>query len=376
MLKADQPSTRQRKTAFNTNQGGILYGNDRQQVFNAPSGDQPIGSGPTGTPAPPPAPIRPANTSSTPYPVNPAPAAPRAPPQPPLPQAIAGREIAPSLGDVKDEMLVEKRLARLTSEANPYIEQAASRAQQMANSRGMANSSLAAMAGEEAAIAAALPIAQQDANTYGRVQSENLGYTNQFNLTDKNAALQQSMQSNDINFRRELADKELAAAEANRTAASAAATAESSMRMQMLEKELGSRERLATMELDARRLDAETNRSFQERMQNAGFANQTALARMELDSRTQTNLMSMEQNTFNNWASVLGNIMTNTNMSAEDRTRAQQNWTAMFAANPYFPFRASPSAYAPPPPAPAPVTPVSPSNWDPASGASEARPLP
>jgi hypothetical protein len=150
---------------------------------------------------------------------------------------------------------------------------------------------------------------------------------------------------------------------ARNAGAAAAARDEMLLRMQMNDRELasreriaglelGSRDRLATMDLEARRQDAEMNRSFQERMQNAGFANQNYLANLQLDAQTRTNLMQMEQNSFNQWAAGLNNIMINTQMSAEDRSRAQANWTAMFAPNPYFPYRPATSAYTPAPPAP------------------------
>lgn len=58
---------------------------------------------------------------------------------------------------------VSGRLTGLLSEDSPYIRQARSRAERMANRRGLQNSSIAAGAGEEAAIASALPIAQGDA---------------------------------------------------------------------------------------------------------------------------------------------------------------------------------------------------------------------
>jgi hypothetical protein len=326
----------------NPQQGGILY--------NTP---QPLQPSPS--PAPPPAaPAPPPPVVGGFVPPSP-PAAP--PPPPPAPQPIAGQEISPVLGNVSDPMLVAKQLEQLTNAGSPYLEQASARARQVANSRGLGTSSIAAMSGEEAAIAAALPIAQQDASTHGRVQSENLGFQNQFNLTDKNAALQQLLQGNDIGLRRDLANQELKVARANQMAASYASSADMQLRREMLDKEIGSRERLAGMELDARRADTQSNQLFQERMQNAGFVNQRQIAQLQLDSQTQANLMQMEQNSFNQWAAGLNNIMTNTNMSAEDRTRAQQNWTAMFAGNPYFPYRPATSAYTPaaPPPAPAPA---------------------
>lgn len=81
-------------------------------------------------------------------------------------------------GGVSNDETVNSQLTRLLDANSVYVDQARQRAMQMANSRGLQNSSLAASAGEEAAIAQALPIAQQDASTFSRRASENLGYQN------------------------------------------------------------------------------------------------------------------------------------------------------------------------------------------------------
>lgn len=59
---------------------------------------------------------------------------------------------------------VSGRLNTLLDESNPYIDRARTRAKQYANRRGLMNSSIAAGAGEAAAIDAALPIATADAS--------------------------------------------------------------------------------------------------------------------------------------------------------------------------------------------------------------------
>lgn len=58
---------------------------------------------------------------------------------------------------------VEGRMRGLLSSESPYIRGARQRAREEANRRGLLNSSIAAGAGERAAIESALPIAQQDA---------------------------------------------------------------------------------------------------------------------------------------------------------------------------------------------------------------------
>lgn len=64
------------------------------------------------------------------------------------------------------EETVESRLTNLLKKDNPYLKLNETKAQQYANSRGLLNSTMAATAGQKAAIESALPIAQQDASFY------------------------------------------------------------------------------------------------------------------------------------------------------------------------------------------------------------------
>lgn len=64
------------------------------------------------------------------------------------------------------EETVESRLNNLLTKDNPYLASARQSATRQAASRGLQNTSIAAGAGEEAAIKSALPIAQQDAGFY------------------------------------------------------------------------------------------------------------------------------------------------------------------------------------------------------------------
>lgn len=73
---------------------------------------------------------------------------------------------------------VSGQLDTLLSKDSPYMQQARAGAMQTANSRGLLNSSMAAGAGEDAAIKSALPIAAADANTYSSVSGANQNATN------------------------------------------------------------------------------------------------------------------------------------------------------------------------------------------------------
>lgn len=68
----------------------------------------------------------------------------------------------------KAKSTVAGQLKSLLASDSPYIQQQEAKAQEQAQSRGLLNSTLAAQAGREAAIDAALPIAQADAGTYAK----------------------------------------------------------------------------------------------------------------------------------------------------------------------------------------------------------------
>jgi len=68
---------------------------------------------------------------------------------------------------------VSGQLDTLLKSGSPYLERAKAGAMGTANKRGLLNSSIAAGAGEAAAIDASLPIANADANVYGTASRDN-----------------------------------------------------------------------------------------------------------------------------------------------------------------------------------------------------------
>lgn len=74
---------------------------------------------------------------------------------------------------------VQGQMAGLMAADSPYMQQARTRAAQVANGRGLLNSSMAVGAGESAAYDAAAPIANADAQIYGNAANYNTQQTNQ-----------------------------------------------------------------------------------------------------------------------------------------------------------------------------------------------------
>ena len=97
-------------------------------------------------------------------------------------QQVVGAEtvtVDPTLRTVNPETeSVAGQLNTILAKGSPLIDVARSGAMETANSRGLLNSSIAAGAGEKAAIETALPIAQQDAATYSQAAGVNQAASN------------------------------------------------------------------------------------------------------------------------------------------------------------------------------------------------------
>lgn len=103
----------------------------------------------------------------------------------------------PNLGVVNLETdSVSGQLDKILSKDSPLVTRARAGAAQVANSRGLLNSTMAASAGEAAAIDTALPIAQQDASmfTQQRLANQQAGNTaSQFGADAANKFAQQKL---------------------------------------------------------------------------------------------------------------------------------------------------------------------------------------
>lgn len=194
---------------------------------------------------------------------------------------LAGPMAGASTYEPSNDSLVSGQLERLLSQDSPYLTAARTRATQLANKRGLLNSSIAATSGERAAIESALPIAQADAATYGQAQRYNTDATNTF-ARDRNSylaegalakfggVLDQQARNDEQTMQRELA----AADEAFR------------------QKELGFRESSTGRELDIREQDLASQRALQQqeldaKVSDAAAERQAALASEVADIRKQ-----------------------------------------------------------------------------------------
>lgn len=152
----------------------------------------------------PPLPASPAATtpraSTTPGSINPI-ATPQAPDpytaNQATPQAASAVGYTPQTFTVNDPSTVQGQVKGIIQDDSPLMQQARTRANQDYQSRGLLDSSMAIGAGQQAVLNAALPIAQQDANTYNQAMTNTANAKNaalNFGAAATNTASQQNAQ--------------------------------------------------------------------------------------------------------------------------------------------------------------------------------------
>ena len=100
---------------------------------------------------------------------------------------------------VGENETVQQQVKKIIDENSPLMQQANRIAREEANSRGLLNSSMAVGAGQQAVISQALPIAQQDANTYAAARASTnqaLNRAGEFNAGSENTMHGQVLQAN------------------------------------------------------------------------------------------------------------------------------------------------------------------------------------
>ena len=133
-----------------------------------------------------------------------------------LPVGISGTGNRAFTRTVQPNELASYQLNQINDPNSAYIQQARQQAMAAANARGLGNSAYAIGNAQGAAIRAALPIAQANANTYGQTASENMKALNDARI----------------------AAAQLAAAHAGAGASRAAAEAHDQMMLQMQREQL------------------------------------------------------------------------------------------------------------------------------------------
>ena len=129
------------------------------------------------------------------------------------PPTIATQTAQAATRTVGQDELASNQLNKLLQADSPYLQQAKSRALQLMNERGLVNSSLAESAGVNAAIDAALPIAQSDAGAYSSASRDNMTAQNNATLANMQAQNQAALAQAQMASQGQLADIAAARAE-------------------------------------------------------------------------------------------------------------------------------------------------------------------
>lgn len=134
-----------------------------------------------------------------------------------LPQGIWGAANRAYTRDVQPNELVSNQLNQITDQNGSYIQQARQQAAALANARGLGNSSYAMGNAQGAAIRAALPIAQANAQSYQDAAGQNLQWLNQVGMNNANNNTSMTNASLAANTQSEIArNQELAALQRQR----------------------------------------------------------------------------------------------------------------------------------------------------------------
>ncbi|MCA3694243.1 hypothetical protein [Aquidulcibacter sp.] len=194
--------------------------------------------------------------------------------------------IATQSGLISPEMLVENRIANLMRSGNPLLEQALTRAKQIANERGTLNSSMAAQAGTEAMLSASREIATQDANTFKdaalteyKARIEQIMQDKSLSSAERESALQRAFQKSEGALNRTSAEKENALQRAfqqsegalNRTADVDAREFQARIQQIMQDKSLSSAERENALQREFQKSEGAAQRLFQGDMTREGW---------------------------------------------------------------------------------------------------------
>lgn len=183
--------------------------------------------------------------------------------------------------------------AALLTAGSPYIDVAKSQATDAANRRGLFNSSIAAGAGQRAAIEASMPIVQQTAQQRADVEAQAKSYEQQT-----------ALQATDIASQKSLAE------------------------MSTASQEKIAQENRATQESIAQ-LDAATKTN----LANLDVETQKFIKNMEISVNQQSNAASMAASMASTDAQMFAAIMANEKISSSARATYLQNIKAQTASN-------------------------------------------
>lgn len=262
---------------------------------------------------------------------------------------------------------VQGQVANITDSGSPLMDRAATKAMQTMNGRGLLNSSMAVQAGQAALYDAALPIAQQDANTFataGKRNADAADSTSQFNATAQNKVLgdqvaagvtgaqqeagfrqQTALQTQDIASQQAMQVKDLASrydlANLDANARAQLQQQDAALQKQLQTANATLQTNLATQSQGAQKALSEYQLAVQQAM--SGQDNATKLQLQALDAATQTSLADLNNKyraqlqtsdamsgTFQQLTNSIAGVMVNADLDAAAKQTAINNLTTLY----------------------------------------------
>jgi hypothetical protein len=292
------------------------------------------------------------------------PPAPPAPTYTTTPTTATGYTATPYT--VPNEATVQERVKSIIGEDSALMQQAETRARQEAQARGLVNSSLAVGAGQQAVIAQALPIAQQDAQTYANAATNTANQQNaasQFNAGAQNTVgLANAQQQNAALANNQQAAVQLTNTQMQREAQIALANLDTQTRLA-----------LSTMDTQTRQL-LQTNQSASNAYVQAvtnisNITNSNTMSQEAKDRavQTQLNLLNEQLRTIGTLASTSPAEISELNLGSFFQASVETAGNAPTGTSPNVP-SVSPGNLPPTPSAPTSVTPQGTPYWIGANG--------
>lgn len=201
-----------------------------------------------------------------------------------------------SLWNVDPNQTVQGQIANIIDADSPLMQRAETRAAQQANARGLLNSSMAVQAGQAALYDAALPIAQQDADTFARASQFNATAQTDVSKFNADAMLRAGI----VNQEQANSMTQFAASEANR---------------------------MAMFELNNDTDVAKFNASESNAMKKLGLDSQTklGLAQIEANYKTLMQTSASAADVYKSLLAQMGSVLANPDLDAGAKAAALQN---------------------------------------------------
>lgn len=226
---------------------------------------------------------------------------------------------------VAEDTDIEKRVTGLLDKDSPFMQQAETQGKQAANKRGLLNSSMGVQAAQASRVAAAVPIATNQASMAHDSNQRGLSMQQQDIAQNRSIDAQRELQQNDIGSREQMQAAQLAAEKerlgmqlSQQERLALQDWRESRSRLQM---ELGSRANLQQSELASRERMAQLTEETRERIAGLDREAQERIANLNVAASELQAASTLAANFEASYASVLANIMANPDIPAAERQR-------------------------------------------------------